>query len=178
MAATAGDGQAGVRWSPPATDGGSTVTSYTVTAAPGGASCSTAGTSCTIAGLTNGTDYMIRVTATNAVGTGPASTPVAVRPAAPIGAPPSTKKLKATAKVKAVKRAGKLRVRVSGDPGARQQWRFVVQKRPKWRAIGTYSTRGPSHVRTLNLPKGTYRVKVKPANGYTGSVSQRVRLKR
>jgi hypothetical protein len=39
VTATAGSGSLGVRWSLPATDGGSAITRYTATASPGGASC-------------------------------------------------------------------------------------------------------------------------------------------
>src|SRR5947209_12342792 len=43
VVATAGNGQASVGWSPPASTGGSPITGYTVTASPGGATASTAG---------------------------------------------------------------------------------------------------------------------------------------
>ncbi|GAB3443519.1 hypothetical protein GCM10027517_22100 [Phycicoccus ginsengisoli] len=90
VSATAGDKSATVTWGVPST-GGSAITSYTVTPWAG----TTAGTpvpvtgnppaaTATVTGLTNGTTYTFTVTATNAVGTSPASTPSnAVTPAAP-----------------------------------------------------------------------------------------------
>ena len=73
-----GDGQTTVSWTAPVSDGGSAITLYTVTAQPGGASCTAtaaSATSCIVHGLTNGTAYMFTVTATNATGVGPASQP-------------------------------------------------------------------------------------------------------
>ena len=55
--ATAGDASAVVSWAAPASDGGSGISGYTVTAAPGGA---TATTTATVTGLTNGTPYTFR----------------------------------------------------------------------------------------------------------------------
>lgn len=83
---TVGSGTATVSFSAPALNGFSSITSYTVTcSAPGaGAPITATGTSSpiTITGLSNGVTYSCTVAATNAVGTGSASTAVAVVPAA------------------------------------------------------------------------------------------------
>ena len=69
---TPGDGSATVTWTAP-DNGGSPITGYTVTASPGGATCTTSTTSCTVTGLTNGVAYTFTVVATNGAGTGPAA---------------------------------------------------------------------------------------------------------
>lgn len=72
-AAAPGNGQATVAFTPPASNGGSPITGYTVTSNPGGVTASGAASPITVSGLTNGTAYTFTVTATNALGTGPAS---------------------------------------------------------------------------------------------------------
>jgi fibronectin type 3 domain-containing protein len=83
--ATAGVTQADISWSPPKASGVSAITSYTATASPGGATCTTTATAttkaareCVITALTTGTTYSVTVTATNAIGTSPASAPASV----------------------------------------------------------------------------------------------------
>jgi len=73
--ATAGDTQASVAFSAPTLTGGSPITGYTVTASPGGATASGAGSPITVAGLANGTAYTFTVKASNLAGAGPASAP-------------------------------------------------------------------------------------------------------
>lgn len=94
--ATAGNASASVTWTPPANNGGTALTGYTVTAlvngAPSGVSASAAGTSSgvVVAGLTNGVTYTFTVHATNATGNGPESaSSAAVTPSAPVN-PPGT----------------------------------------------------------------------------------------
>jgi Fibronectin type III domain len=86
VTATAGDAAASVSWMAPVSDGGSPVTGYTVNATPGGRTAATTGaTTATVTGLTNGTAYTFTVSATNAVGTSPASAASAsVTPTSPM----------------------------------------------------------------------------------------------
>ena len=66
-----------VSWTAPTIDGGSAITSYTVTSSPGNKTCtwSSGPLSCTVAGLTNATPYTFTVTASNVAGPGPESDP-------------------------------------------------------------------------------------------------------
>ena len=90
VTATAGNASATVSWTAPA-NGGSSITSYTVTPYVEGVAQpattvtgSLPATSATITGLTNGATYTFTVSATNAVGAGPASSQSnAVTPTAP-----------------------------------------------------------------------------------------------
>lgn len=63
--ATAGDTQATVTFTAPASNGGANVIGYTVTASPGVATGTGAGSPITVTGLTNGVSYTFTVTATN-----------------------------------------------------------------------------------------------------------------
>jgi outer membrane autotransporter protein len=71
--ATAGNTQATVSFTAPASDGGSPITIYTVTSNPGGLTGTGSASPVTVTGLTNGTAYTFTVTATNGTTTGAAS---------------------------------------------------------------------------------------------------------
>jgi len=72
--ATAGNAQATVNFTPPASNGGSSITGYTVTSNPGGKTATGSANPITITGLVNDTPYTFTVTATNAAGTSLPST--------------------------------------------------------------------------------------------------------
>ncbi len=76
-----------ITWTPPASDGGSPLTGYLVTASPGGlpATVGPLTTSALVSGLVNGAPYTFTVTAVNALGSGPRS--LASPPVVPLGVP-------------------------------------------------------------------------------------------
>lgn len=137
-----GSGALAVSWTAPASNGGSAITGYTATASPGGKTCTATTTSCSISGLTNGTNYTFTVTATNAVGTGSASS------ASKASHPYATLKVtwrfsgrKATATWKAVT-GEKKHVLTGGVRGQRAK-------------SGSCSKRKSTVTCTITLPKGT-----------------------
>ena len=71
--AFAGNGTATVAFYAPSFDGGASVTSYTVTASPGGLTSSGTEGPLTVSGLTNGVSYTFTVQAINSVGTSSSS---------------------------------------------------------------------------------------------------------
>jgi hypothetical protein len=89
VTATAGDTTATVSWTAPVSNGGSPITSYTVTSDPvGGTATPTGATSALVTGLTDGTSYTFTVIANNAEGPSDPSDPSnSVTPTAPVGPP-------------------------------------------------------------------------------------------
>jgi len=92
VSATAGNGQATISWTAPASAGSSAITSYTVTSSPSGLTCTVnaPATSCTISGLTNGTGYTFTVVATSSAGnSSPSSASTSVSPQATVPSAPT-----------------------------------------------------------------------------------------
>jgi hypothetical protein len=88
--ATAGNAQASVAFNPPASDGGGTITAYTVTSSPGNFSTTGSSSPLVVTGLSNGTAYTFTVVATSAAGNSVASAASAVvTPRTVPGAPTS-----------------------------------------------------------------------------------------
>jgi hypothetical protein len=73
LSGTAGNGQVSVSFTAPLNDGGSSITSYTVTSSPGGFITTGASSPLTVTGLTNGIAYTFTAVATNSVGNSLAS---------------------------------------------------------------------------------------------------------
>jgi hypothetical protein len=72
---SAGNQLVNLNWSAPGNNGGSTITSYTVTWSTGSYTTANATPSATITGLIGGTSYTFTVVATNSMGSGAASSP-------------------------------------------------------------------------------------------------------
>ena len=91
LTTTEGDGEVTLSWTQPH-DGGSAIIAYTIEYSDDAGNTFTTvtvtGTTATITGLTNGQNYIFRVLATNAEGTGPVSNNVQETPIAPANADP------------------------------------------------------------------------------------------
>ncbi len=80
-----GNSEVTVSFTPPLSDGGSPITSYTVTSNPGNQVATGISSPIVVTGLTNGTEYTFTVSATNVAGIGPSS--VASLPVTPATIP-------------------------------------------------------------------------------------------
>ena len=98
LAAISGDGQVSLTWAAPSSDGGSSITNYTIyrgSTSGGEAMLTTLGNVLTYTdtGVTNGQTYYYMVTASNSVGEGPNSTEVSAEPIFSTGPPSGGKSI-------------------------------------------------------------------------------------
>jgi hypothetical protein len=171
VSATVANAQSVVSFTAPASNGGSPITSFTVTATPGTHTATGPASPLTVTGLTNGIPYTITVTATNAAGAGPASASVNVMPALPVAsvsftninpAVPSASGASVTFTAQSV--GG------SETPQYFFQWRDLSGI---WHAGQAYGPGNSWTWNTTGLAAGSYRVEVfaknagaTPAGGY------------
>ncbi len=155
-----GDGRLGVSWTPPASDGGLAIESYTVYwTAPDGAvnSASVQGTGYVIGGLTNGATYSVTITATNRAGTSAHSEPTGRRP----GTPPSEPRELTTTR-------GDSRIEASWRPPSNDGGLGISGYEIAWvsstGATGTIETTGTSHTLQNLLNGATYTITVSARN--------------
>lgn len=91
VTAVAGNSNALLSFEIPSSDGGSAILYYRITSTPGNIIATTTGTTTSVTGLINDTEYTFVVNAINSIGTSATSSPSnAVTPTAPISSPPST----------------------------------------------------------------------------------------
>jgi hypothetical protein len=172
--AIAGNEEATVTFTAPASAGGSAITGYTVTASPGGATATGATSPITVTGLTNGTSYTFVVTANNVAGTGApsaASNAVVPRLLTVTGTPPGM-----TGAATATLSGGGPTCRLDATSG------FASLSNPapagKTMPFGEYAFQSTSCVGTVTmaitypeaLPAGTQFWKYGPATAAVGGV--------
>jgi hypothetical protein len=87
VAATRGNAQASIAFSPPSSDGGAAISSYAATCLPGPFSASGLTSPLLVTGLGNGVTYSCSVRASNSVGAGAPSAAASVTPATVPGVP-------------------------------------------------------------------------------------------
>jgi hypothetical protein len=130
---TPGNSRALVNFKLPASDGGQPITQCTVTANPGAIKISRVGSPIQVSDLKNGTTYTFNVTATNKVGTGPASqTSTSITPGGVPNAPRITG-------VKTQNAQAQVSFKAPASQGASDPISYTVTSNSGQKAIGTTS---------------------------------------
>ena len=136
VSASGGNRSAQVSWTPPSNNGGAAITGYTVTASPGGATCSAIAiaTSCFVGGLTNGSTYSFTVVANNAAGSSvPSGGSNSVTPLGPPSAPTLTEVVRGDAKAT-------ITFNAPSNDGGTSITQYVITAQPGGLSITTGST--------------------------------------
>jgi hypothetical protein len=156
--ATPGHRRATVRWTAPSDDGGFAISGYTVTASPGGNTCTTTGAlSCVITGLGNGTGYRFTVTAANSLGASRASDRSAV--AVPYTTPGAPRSVRAIAKNNALL----VRWKAPASDGGRPITRYTATAGPGGKTCTAEGSKGSCTIKRLK-DSTRYRVTVRARN--------------
>lgn len=160
--ATPGNTRAKVSWTRPASNGGAVINRYTVTASPGGKTCTTAGArSCVVTGLRNGTRYTFRVVATNTAGNSPRS--AASSQVTPRTVPGAPRNVQATAGT----RQATVTWRAPAATGGAAITGYRIQRSTNGRNWTQVATR-PASVRSITLrnltSRTTYQFRVLAVN--------------
>jgi hypothetical protein len=174
VSALAGSGTATVSWLAPLDTGGAAVTSYTVTAAPGGRTCTTSALRCSVSGLTNGTAYSFSVRASNSAGFGPAGGTTAK--VVPATAPGKVRSLKVVASTRTKVRLVWL---APTSNGGRPVTAYQVQwRRADASSWGAWTSTGALRAKTLRglTPRRAYLVRVRAVNTLGPGSPVRVRI--
>lgn len=147
-----------ITWLAPG-DGGSPITGYTVTASPGGATCSTTTSGCTVGGLTPAGTYTFSVVAANAVGVSAAgmSAPVSLAKATQTASVNLPKKIAYKGKTTLLKNAvvtsagNTAAVKVAVKPKGKKYAKVTLSRKGKL-VIRTKGKRDLQVVLTLSAP--------------------------
>jgi hypothetical protein len=145
---------AAISWKAPLSNGGKAITKYTVTASPGGRTCSTTGAlGCSITGLVNARIYSFTVKATNALGAGASS---AASLGVKVGTPTAPKSVKVT-----FPGVGKVRIAwlaptfTGNGPVTRYEMKVRVFNGAVWGPWSAWGSLGKSLVYSESaIPKG------------------------
>jgi hypothetical protein len=157
VVATPGNAQASIVFTAPTDNGGSPITSYTVTSNPGNITASGASSPIIVSGLTNGTAYTFTVVATTAVGNSTASVASSsVTPLLPPGAPSNLTPTPGNGQITVSWNAP-----TSGGPVTAYLVEYKLVSSSTWLST---SVTGTSTVLTGLTNNSTYQVKVSAVN--------------
>jgi len=149
-ATAASTDSASVAWQAPGDDGGQPITSYRATANPGGATCSSATTSCSVTGLTPGGTYTFTVVASNVLGDSAAS---AASPAISLAKQTQSATVKTAKKIKAKGKTVLLKKSVTTNAGQKATAKVTVKPKGKKYAKVKTSSKGKVTIKTTGRKK-------------------------